>query len=184
MRTTLEFPMLARECRRAALARVASLCLGATLLLGGCDSGNTYPFGIEPPASMGTPFDDRYIFYSGRADRPRQVVEDFANLYRNVGWTRVEERGDDFLVMRLDETILPKDAAALEALEEVGVSTHFDPSEDPMYHAADPHPERRLVEARLNGVRWEYRVRRFYIGNDQALIAQLKQTYTPAPAPQ
>lgn len=153
-------------------------------MLGACDSGNTYPFGIEPPASMGTPFDDRYTFYSGRADQPRQVLEDFASLYRNVGWSKVEERGDDFLIMRFDESLLPKDRAALEALDEAGVSTYFDPGEDPTYRATDPHPERRLIEVRLNGVRWEYRVRRFYIGTDQTLITQLQQTYTPAPAPE
>jgi hypothetical protein len=168
--------------RRAVLACTLPIWLGA--MLGACDSGNTYPFGIEPPASMGTPFDDRYSFYSGRADQPRQVLEDFASLYRNVGWSKVEERGDDFLIMRFDESLLPKDRAALEALDEAGVSTYFDPSEDPMYRAADPHPERRLIEVRQNGVRWEYRVRRFYIGSDQALSTQLQQTYTPATAPE
>lgn len=168
--------------RRAALACAVPLWLGA--MLSACDSGNTYPFGIEPPASMGTPFHDRYGFYSGRASEPRQVLEDFAATYRTVGWSKIEERGDDFLILRFDESLLPTDDAAREALEQSGVSTYFDPSADPTYRATDPHPERRLIEVRLNGVRWEYRVRRFYIGTDQALITQLQQTYTPAPAPE
>jgi hypothetical protein len=162
----------------------ATLALLSLSFIASCDTGNTYPFGMNPPASMGVPFADRYIMSSATANSPREIVEHYINAYKYVGWCKVEERAEAHAVLRFDESLIPKDPAAQEALEEAGISTYFSSDADPTYRAGDPHPERRLIEARLNGVRWEYRVRRFYIGSDPVIIAQLKQSYVPAPAPE